>query len=249
MNTPSAEWYATRRKAKLEAQQTRPPLDSRMANGTVWDDDIDQRSSVVTLWVARAREPPKQEFITLATDPTVELCETPEEALPYSTPDRQPSTTTVLRSSPRPTQHQVILSTLVYLSTAANMRAAGHPVHREFKEATLQSIYGPLVTKGLIHTTARKKVTPIQEDISAFPKVMFTPRFASTVSSTREVLLLALFVCLQVDSSARISELAMPSLVAAIPRPTKNSTKRQSFEGVVSRSLRFQTKAQVVASP
>lgn len=175
MNTPSAELYATRRKAKLEAQQTRPPWSNAWPMALSGMMTLIREALLSPCGWLEPREPPKQEFITLATDPTVELCETPEEALPYSTPDRQPSTTTVLRSSPRPTQHQVILSTLVYLSTAANMRAAGHPVHREFKEATLQSIYGPLVTKGLIHTTARKKVTPIPEDISAFPKVMFTP--------------------------------------------------------------------------
>ncbi|KAK7712267.1 hypothetical protein SLS63_012445 [Diaporthe eres] len=217
---PSAEWYAARRREKLETHQNALPSEERMVNRTDWDEEFGANLCVTT---ARAREDAKKKFLALAIDPAVSICETPDQALAYFTPNGPPFTVEVMRKfaeaiaiSSRPLLVDGVLSarscahTLITLWSAS--KAARNPVHPDVKEATLHYIYGPLVTKGLIHTMAKEKATAIPEDLSAFIKVLFSPRFAITVSSTREVLLLALFVCLQIDCSSRVSELVVPTL-------------------------------------
>lgn len=217
---PSAEWYAARRREKLETHQNALPSEERMVNRTDWDEEFGANLCVTT---ARAREDAKKKFLALAIDPAVSICETPDQALAYFTPNGPPFTVEVMRKfaeaiaiSSRPLLVDGLLSarscahTLITLWSAS--KAARNPVHPDVKEATLHYIYGPLVTKGLIHTMAKEKATAIPEDLSAFIKVLFSPRFAITVSSTREVLLLALFVCLQIDCSSRVSELVVPTL-------------------------------------
>lgn len=99
---------------------------------------------------------------------------------------------------------------VIYLFGAA--MAAGNPVERAVQDNVLLWIDGPMVTKGLTHEIAREKPTPIPEDITAFLRNLFDPKFMVSLGSTRTVLLIALFVCLQVDCSGRVSEFLMPHL-------------------------------------
>lgn len=156
-------------------------------------------------------------------DPNVGICETRDQALAYFSSGGPPLTTAVLRKfaeglaiSSRPILRKEALSacscTRILLSLWAASNAAGKPVPREIKEATLSYVYGPLVTKGLIHTEGRKKFIAVDDDLSNFLKMLFSPRFAITLTSTRELLLLALFICLQVDCTSRATELLMPSM-------------------------------------
>lgn len=217
---PSAEWYAARRKERLQAHQNALPPEERLVNRTDWDREISLQVSVTT---ARARHDAKNKFVTVAADPEVRICETSEQALAYFTPNGPPFTTEIMRKfaeafaiCSRPLLVEGVLSarscadTLIRLWSAS--KEAGNRVHRDVKHATLNYVYGPLVSRGLVHTQEKEKATAVPEDLSAFMKMLFGPRFAITLSSTREVLLVALFVCLQVDCSSRISELVMPSM-------------------------------------
>lgn len=234
---PSAEWYANRRRERLEAHQNALPEEDRIVNRDDWDQEIGRRISVIT---ARARENAKQKFLTLAIEPAVNICETPEQALMYFTRGGPPFTTSVLRKFAEAvaiSSNSILVegamaarscdSTLIYLWTAA--KAAGNPVHRDVKEATLAYIHGPLITRGLIHTITREKVTPIPEDLTTFIRMMFDPRFAGTLFSTRELLLLVLFVCLQVDCSARATELVMPSMSKIDTKAYKEAHPEKMF--------------------
>lgn len=100
--------------------------------------------------------------------------------------------------------------TLIHLWSAA--KAAGNPVPFDVKQELMVYVFGPLVERGLLHTMSRKKFLAVGNDLSTFLKVLFTPRFATMLTSTRELLLLALFICLQVDCSSRVSELVMTNM-------------------------------------
>lgn len=217
---PSAEWNAARRKERLQAHQNALAPEKRMVNRTDWDAETQKAVSFVT---ARARQYAKEKFLMLAVEPDVNICETREDALTYFTRGGPPFTTAVLRKFAeavaicgRPTLLEGAMSARSCASTLMHIwaiaKVSGNPIHRDAKEASLHYIFGPLVTEGLVHTTARSKVTPVPDDLTDFMKVLFSPRFAHSITSTREVLLLALFVCLQVDCSSRISELVMPSM-------------------------------------
>lgn len=135
---------------------------------------------------ARARIDSKRRFVNLAVAPGTSICDTSDQALAYFQHGGKPFTTAVMRKfaeavaiTIRPLLVDGVLSarscacTLMHLWSAA--KAAGNPVHRDFKQAALLYIYGPLVTRGLIHITAKEKVTAIPEDISAFVNMIFTP--------------------------------------------------------------------------
>lgn len=96
-------------------------------------------------------------------DPNVGICETRDQALAYFSSGGPPLTTAVLRKfaealaiSSRPVLKKDALSACscahTLLSLWAASKAAGKPVPRDVKEDTLSYVYGPLVTKGLIHT-------------------------------------------------------------------------------------------------
>lgn len=218
---PTREWHAQRRAKKLHDHEMSLPPDQRIVNRTDWDDEIEKRVSIVTL---NAREDVKQRFVQLAADSNIGMCQNPEEALSYFSRGGPPFTTAFLRK----VAHGIALSSSGHIKAKMSARSlekiftrlwglakvVGNPVHRDAKEATVVYIYGPLIIQGVTHTTARSKMTPVPEDLTAFIKAMFTPRFATMLSSTREILLLALSVCLQIDCSARLSELVMPSMAA-----------------------------------
>lgn len=214
---PTREWRADKRAAKLDAHEEQRPSDRRIINRNDWDRELSRRVSVLTL---NAREDVKLRFIQLAVHPRIGICQTSEEAQAYFTRGGPPFTTEILRKFAHATavssdgyiQDRISAKscekTLVRLWAAA--KAAGNPIQLEVKEAALFYVYGPLVTEGLVHTESKTKVTATPDDLTSFIKVLFSRRFADTIVSTREILLLALFVCLYVDCSSRSSELVMP---------------------------------------
>lgn len=159
------------------------------------------------------------------------MCKTIEEAEAYFTKGGPPLTTTILRkfiyaaavSGLGYIENRVSATSLDKLlkSLSGQAKVDGNPIHRDVLEATSLYVYGPLVTTDIVHLKSKVKVTAIPSDLTAFMKAMFTPRFASDLCSTRDLLQLALFVCLQFDCSNRVSELLMMSM------STKNIEKHK----------------------
>lgn len=217
---PSHEWYAARRAERLRAHQAALPPEQRLINRTDWDDVIERKVSVLT---RQAREKVKQSFISTASDPNAGMSNTPEEAeKAYFRRGGKPFTNEVLRQfvktiavtrtctnldvpSNRSLKKQVIL-----LCSAA--RAAGNPVDRIVEKDTLLWMDGPLLAQGVVQPSAREKPTPMPQDIAFFLRGLFDRRFMATLPSTRDILLIALFVCLQVNCSTRASGLLRPSV-------------------------------------
>lgn len=216
---PTHEFWAARKRAKLAAHQAALPPEQRIINRTDWDDVVEKKVSVLT---RQGRKDAKRAFINFASDPAVGICNTPEEAEAYFRRGGKPFTNKMLRqfveASALITEGRIldvpaarsISKQVSYLFGAAN--SAGNPVERDIKKDTFLWINGPLLTKGLIHRTERDKQNALPQDITSFIRKLFDRRFMTTLPTTRDVLLVALFICLHVDCSSRVSELLRPCM-------------------------------------
>lgn len=216
---PSREFWAARKAAKLAAQQASLPPEQRIINRNDWDQVVEKKVSVLS---REARESARKSFLDFAPDPTVGICNTREEAEAYFKKGGTPFTNKVLRQFVEAAalsstglildapSVRSIQKLALYLFGAA--KVAGNPVERNVKSDTMLWIEGPMITNGVTHNTARDKPSPLPQDITSFLRGLFDRRFMATLPTTRDALLIALFVCLQVDCSARVSELLRPSM-------------------------------------
>ncbi|KAF2225633.1 hypothetical protein BDZ85DRAFT_316789 [Elsinoe ampelina] len=213
--------YGARRLAKLNAQQASLPASERIMNRTDWDKHI---STTVGVLTRQAHENAKRAFIETATASAVMICTTNEEAENYFRPGGTPFTCKVLRIfieasalSRSGTIEEVpsrisLRRLLTYLFGAA--RKAGNPVQPAIRTNALLWVDNELIRRGLAHATPRAKPTAIPQDITTFLKKLFDVQYMTTLASTRDVLLIALFVCITVDCSTRVSEIMRPSMSA-----------------------------------
>lgn len=216
---PSHAWHAARAAEKLAVHQAALPPEQRIVNRDDWDDVVHKKVAVLT---RQAYENAKQAFITTASNPAVGICNSREEAEAYFQKHGTPFTNKVLRKFietyaishtgliQEELSTRTIRSLAIYLFTAA--KVAGNPVERDLQEATMTWLQGPMLSRGLVHRTEREKDVPLPQDITTFLGCLFDRRFMATLPTTRHTLLIALFVCLQVDCSSRVSELLRPSM-------------------------------------
>lgn len=211
--------HAARRGAKLAAHQAALPEEQRIVNRDDWDVFLTKQISVMG---RRDRELAKKSFITTAVDPLVGICDTLEEAEAYFRPDGTRFTNKVLRKYLEVTaisrsgniQDNLSLRSLrrIMVNLFGAAKGAGNPIERDLKELALLWMESSLLPRGLIHRNEREKRTPIPEDITTFLAHLFHPDFMATLPTTRDILLIALFVCLEIDCSTRASELLMPGM-------------------------------------
>lgn len=215
--------HAANRAAKLAAHQAALPPEQRIVNRNEWDSAVVKRVCVLT---REGRRNAKEAFITTISDPSIGICDTPEEADAYFQPGdtRRPFTTHLLRqfleasaisrtgtiADDGTMSARSLTRLMINLYGAA--KQAGNPVERDVQRDTLVWLEGPLLERGLTHKKTREKHTPLPQDITSFLQNLFNRNFLSTVQTTRDVLLIALFVCLQIDCGARVSDLLMPSM-------------------------------------
>lgn len=220
--------HADRRTARLAAHQAGLSSEQRVVNRDDWDEFVTKQISVMG---RKARERAKKAFITTAVDPLVGICDTPEEAEAYFRPGGTRFNNEVLRKYLEVTaisRRGNIRDTLSLCSLRKIMtdlfgaaKGAGNPIEGDLKQLALHWMEGSLLPRGLIHKEAREKRTPIPEDITTFLAHLFHPDFMATLPTTRDILLIVLFVCLEIDCSSRASELLMPGM----PLETKEAYK------------------------
>lgn len=220
--------HAARRTAKLAAHQAGLPEEQKIVNRDDWDVFLTKQICVMG---RKARERAKKSFIRTAVDPLVGICNTTEEAEAYFKPGGTRFTNEVLRKYLEVTaisrtgtiQDTLSLTTLRKITTDlfGAAQGAGNPIERDLKELALLWMESSLLPRGLIHRVAREKQTPIPEDITTFLAHLFHPKFMATLPTTRDILLIVLFVCLEIDCSTRASELLMPGM----PLKTKEEYK------------------------
>ncbi|KAG6354360.1 hypothetical protein INS49_004377 [Diaporthe citri] len=228
--------YAARRSAKLAAQQASLPPEERIVNRDDWEDAIQKRVSVLT---RQARVNSRNAFVDTAIDPAVGICQTRDEAEAFFRPGGTRFTCKILRifleasALSRDGRIDEVVAARTLRSLVANLfeaaKVAGNDIDRDVKNDTMLFIEGSLIPRGLAHTTARVKPTPIPRDITTFLKNLFDRRFMAPLPSTRDVLLIALFVCLSIDCSTRLSELVMPSLSTKNTAAYKTQHKDKLF--------------------
>lgn len=215
--------HAAKRAAKLAAHQAALPPEQRIIHRDDWDSAVVKRVCVLT---REHRRHAKEAFITTISDPSVGICDTPEEAEAYFLQGKgaKPFTTYLLRQfleasavsrtgtiADDGTMSARSLTRLM-INVYGAAKQAGNPVERDVQRDTLVWLEGPLLERGLAHKKEREKHTPLPQDITSFLESLFSREFLSTVQTTRDVLLIALFVCVQIDCSARVSDLLMPSM-------------------------------------
>lgn len=210
--------YAARRAAKLAAHQMSLPPGERIINRDDWDQVIEKKVSFIT---RRRRADARAAFVETAIDPNVGICDTREEAQAFFQRGGRRFTCKILRmfleasAISRTGRIEDVLSVrtlrhlMVDLFQAAEV--AGNEIERDIKNDTLLFIEGSLLPRNLAHTKMKDKPSPIPRDITTFMLNLFDRRFMSTLPTTRDVLLIALFVCLSIDCSTRPSELLVPN--------------------------------------
>lgn len=216
---PPRESFVAKRAAKLAAHQAALPEAERLVNRTDWDKHVDKTISVL---VRQARTNSKNAFIDLATDPNVGICSTVDEANAYFQPGGKPFTGKILRMfmEAYAISRSGTIEDIPSICTARGLilnlfgaaKAVGNSVERDIKTSTMMWLEHELPKRGLVHKNAREKPTPVPQDITTFLKYLFHRDFMSTLHTTRDVLLIALYVCLSIDCASRISELLRPNM-------------------------------------
>lgn len=172
-----------------------------------------------------AHEKEKTRFIELIALPTVGICDSESDAERFFQPGGTPFTAQVLRKYiearaigslglGQVRKEMVSVRTLFIAmdNLAAAAKVAKNPFEPDVKEAAFFWNMGPLVKKGLAHIDTKHKATAMPEDLTTFIRKLFERDIAADMGTTRDLLLIALYVCLQVDSSSRVSELLLPTI-------------------------------------
>lgn len=207
------------RVAKFAAQQAALPAAEQVANRDDWD-DFSARS--VSVLYRHSQSNVKDAFIEFMTDPLTGVGHTRTEAEAYFEPGGTPFTTAIVRKFLEVSaisrtgvledalSTRSILSLLTLLCAAA--KYAGNPIDLNIRKDAQAWVEGSLVSRGLAHTRKNEKVTAMPQDVTSLLRKLFDRAFMSTLASTRDALLLALFICLQIDCGARVSEFLMPHM-------------------------------------
>ena len=212
--------HAARRLAKLEAQQAALPESERLVNRKDWNKRV---SKPVSVLVRQARKNSHDAFVTTMAARSVAAFDSVDAAEAMFQAGGKPFTCDLLRQFLEASalsrggtlvdgvQSIRSLRGLI-LNLFGSAQASGNPVEREVKKNTLLWIDADMLPRGLTHRVARTKLTALPQDITSFLRRLFEPQFMCSLPTTRDPLLIALFICLMVDCGARPSEFLRPSM-------------------------------------